>query len=313
VLSVSDRNYLKIGIKQDPLPALYNSWFKVAKQFRGKGMASKDKFDRRPGGESPLTAAISARDGETMAMVRQAIQEKRMRLAYQPVVMAADTSRIAFHEGLMRVIDPSGRVIPAREFIDAVEADELGRQIDCLALDIGLTTLSRFPQVRLSVNMSARSVGYPRWMRILRKALSSDKTIAERLILEITESSAMLVPELVIAFMDDLQAQGVSFALDDFGAGQTAFRYFRDFFFDVVKLDGQFIRNIHRDPDNQALVRALMSIGQHFDMMTIAESVENLDDANWLQAAGIDCMQGYLFGAPTVRPAWIEDRKQKTA
>lgn len=276
-------------------------------------MAFKDKFDRRPGGESPLTAAISARDGETMAMVRQAIQEKRMRLAYQPVVMGADTSRIAFHEGLMRVIDPSGRVIPAREFIDAVEADELGRQIDCLALDIGLTTLSRFPGVRLSVNMSARSVGYPRWMRILRKALSADKTIAERLILEITESSAMLVPELVIAFMDDLQAQGVSFALDDFGAGQTAFRYFRDFFFDVVKIDGQFIRNIHRDPDNQALVRALMSIAQHFDMMTIAESVESLDDANWLQAAGIDCMQGYLFGAPTVRPAWIEDRKRKQA
>lgn len=276
-------------------------------------MAFKNRFDRRPDGESPLTAAISARDGETMAMVRQAIQEKRMRLAYQPVVMAADTSRIAYHEGLMRVIDPSGRVIPAREFIGAVEADELGRQIDCLALDIGLTTLSRFPKVRLSVNMSARSVGYPRWMRILRKALSSDKTIAERLILEITESSAMLVPELVIAFMDDLQAQGVSFALDDFGAGQTAFRYFRDFFFDVVKIDGQFIRNIHRDPDNQSLVRALMSIGQHFDMMTIAESVESLEDANWLQAAGIDCMQGYLFGDPTVRPTWVEDRKQKTA
>ena len=264
------------------------------------------------GDQSPLAAVISARDGETVAMVRQAIHEKRIRLAYQPVVVGADPSRIAFYEGLMRVIDPSGRVIPARDFIDAVEADELGRQIDCLALDIGLTTLARFPHVRLSINMSARSVGYPRWMRILRKGLSADKTIGERLILEITESSAMLIPELVIAFMDDLQSQGVSFALDDFGAGQTSFRYFRDFFFDVVKIDGQFIRNVHRDPDNQALTRALMSIGHHFDMLTVAESVENVEDAEWLQAAGIGCMQGYVFGAPTVRPSWVEHQKRRS-
>jgi EAL domain-containing protein (putative c-di-GMP-specific phosphodiesterase class I) len=271
-----------------------------------------NRIDRQAGDESPLAAAIAARDGETMAMVRRAVHEKRMRLAYQPVVVGADPSRIAFYEGLMRVIDPTGRVIPARDFIGAIEADELGRQIDCLALDIGLTTLARFPHVRLSINMSARSVGYPRWMKILRKGLAAEKTIGERLILEITESSAMLVPELVIAFMDDLQAHGVSFALDDFGAGQTAFRYFRDFLFDVIKIDGQFIRNIHSDPDNQALTRALMSIGQHFDMLTIAESVETVADAEWLQAAGIDCMQGYLFGAPTVRPAWVSAHKSKS-
>ncbi len=236
-----------------------------------------------------------------------------MRLAFQPVVVGSDPSRIAFYEGLMRVIDPTGRVIPARDFIDAVEADELGRQIDCVALEIGLTALARFPHVRLSINMSARSVGYPRWMKVLRKGLSADKTIGERLILEITESSAMLVPELVIAFMDDLQSQGVSFALDDFGAGNTAFRYFRDFFFDVIKIDGQFIRNIHADCDNQALTRALMSIGHHFDMLTVAESVEEVADAEWLQAAGIGCMQGYLFGAPTVRPDWGNARSDKTA
>lgn len=310
----------KIGTKRESLPALNKAKAKLAQHnggipqhLRGHGMAFINRIDRRPGDESPLAAVIAARDGETMAIVRQAIHEKRMRLAFQPIVVAADPSRIAFYEGLMRVIDPTGRPIPARDVIDAVEADELGRQIDCVALDIGLTALSRFPNVRLSINMSARSVGYPRWMKILRKGLAADKTIGERLILEITESSAMLVPELVIAFMEDLQAQGVAFALDDFGAGQTAFRYFRDFFFDVVKIDGQFIRNIHADSDNQALTRALMSIGQHFDMLTIAESVETVAEAQWLQAAGIGCMQGYLFGAPTVRPDWGNDRRDKSA
>jgi EAL domain-containing protein (putative c-di-GMP-specific phosphodiesterase class I) len=308
----------KIGTNPEFLPVLNGRHCRLAGNFgetfrsAGQAMALLHRIDRQAGDESPLAAVVAARDGETLSMVRRAIQEKRMRLAYQPVVVAADPARIAFHEGLIRVIDPSGRVIPARDFIDAVETDELGRQIDCLALDIGLTTLARFPQIRLSVNMSARSIGYPRWMKILRKGLATDETIGPRLILEITEGSAMLVPELVVAFMDDLQAQGVSFALDDFGAGQTAFRYFRDFFFDVVKIDGQFIRNIHADRDNQALTRALMSIGQHFDMLTIAESVETTQDAEWLQAAGIDCMQGYLFGAPTVRPAWVDDRKSKT-
>ncbi|WP_050528051.1 EAL domain-containing protein [Pseudorhodobacter aquimaris] len=272
-------------------------------------MALISRIDRQIEDESPLAAVVAAREADTIDMVRQAIKEKRIKLAYQPVVLGSDPSRNAFYEGLVRVIDPTGRVIPASDFIDAVEGDELGRQIDCLALDIGLTTLARFPNVRLSVNMSARSVGYPRWMRILRKGLAADNTIGERLILEITETSAMMVPELVVAFMDDLQTFGVSFALDDFGAGQTAFRYFRDFFFDVVKIDGQFIRNIHRDPDNQALTRALMSIAKHFEMMTIAESVETVEDAEWLQAAGIDCMQGFLFGAPTVRPSWKHNIK----
>lgn len=269
-------------------------------------MALNSRLDRQPGGESPLAAAVTARDKETLAMVRQAVQDKRMRLAYQPIVLAADPSRIAFYEGLIRVIDTSGRIIPARDFIHAIETDELGREIDCLALNIGLTALARFPQVRMSVNMSARSVGYPRWMKILQKGLAADKNIGERLILEISESSAMLIPELVIAFMDNLQSHGVSFALDDFGAEQTTFRHFRSFFFDMVKIDGQFIRNIHHDPENQALTRALISLGQNLDMLTIAASVETREDAEWLQAAGIDCMQGYFFGAPTVRPAWIE-------
>jgi EAL domain-containing protein (putative c-di-GMP-specific phosphodiesterase class I) len=150
--------------------------------------------------------------------------------------------------------------------------------------------------------MSARSIGYPRWMRVLKKGLATDPTVGERLILEITESSAMLVPELVIAFMQDLQAEGVAFALDDFGSGYTAIRYFKDFFFDILKIDGQFIRNIHRDPDNAALTAALLSIGQHFHMFTVAEAVESPDEARFLMNLGVDCLQGYLFGAANLKP-----------
>jgi EAL domain-containing protein (putative c-di-GMP-specific phosphodiesterase class I) len=152
--------------------------------------------------------------------------------------------------------------------------------------------------------MSARSIGYPRWMKALKRGLQRDPTVAERLILEITERSAMTVPELVVTFMSDLQRRGITFALDDFGAGYTSFRYLRDFYFDILKIDGQFTRGIHHDADNQVLVKALVAIARQFDMFTVAENVENQADAIWLAQAGVDCQQGYFHGAPTVSPHW---------
>ena len=262
---------------------------------------------------SPLGVAISVGDRATMQMVRDAIDTRRLRLAYQPVVLGRDTGQIAFHEGLIRVLDPTGRVIPAKDFIEAVEEHEIGREIDCAALEMGLSALARHPGLRISINMSARSIGYGRWTKVLRRGLQAGPTIGERLILEITESSAMLVPELVINLMDEMQREGVAFALDDFGSGYTAIRYFKDFFFDILKIDAQFIRGIDQDRDNQALTAALLSIGRHFEMFTVAEAVETLEEAQCLQAMGVDCMQGYLFGAPTVKPAWAAGEARKSA
>ncbi len=124
----------------------------------------------------------------------------------------------------------------------------------------------------------------------------------------------MVMPDVVRNFMAELQEKGVSFALDDFGAGYTSFRYFRDFYFDILKIDGSFIKDIHKNPDNQVLTRALISLGQHFEMYTVAEFVEAEEDVEFLVDAGIDCMQGYFFGVPTIRPIWLRDEKyQMTA
>lgn len=259
-----------------------------------------------PGSEmdSPLSAALAERDKNTLDMVRAAIAKKQVLLAFQPVVQSVRPDRPAFYEGLVRVLDDNGRVIPAREFIETAETSELGRKLDCLALEMGLETLRDNPELRLSINMSARSIGYQLWNDTLEKALDSDETIGERLILEITESSAMIMPDLVTVFMQRNQAKGISFALDDFGAGYTAFRYLKDFLFDMIKIDGAFIRGIADSPDNQILVEALMSVARHFDMFTVAEFVENERDAAYLLSAGIDCLQGHYFGAATIDPPW---------
>ncbi|MCG6904571.1 MAG: EAL domain-containing protein [Rhodobacter sp.] len=259
----------------------------------------------------PLTFAISQRDADTIQMVRNAIADRNVLLAFQPVVQTALPDRPAFYEGLVRVLDHTGRVIPARDFIDAIETSETGRQIDCLALQQGLDTLHANPGLRLSINMSARSIGYPRWMDTLMRGLRQGPTIAERLILEITESSAMVMPDIVQVFMADLQHKGITFALDDFGAGYTSFRYLRDFFFDILKIDGQFIRGIHKSPDDQVLTQALISIGRQFEMFTVAEYVETAEEAMFLTDIGIDCMQGYYFGAPTTKPHWVHQPDQR--
>lgn len=254
---------------------------------------------------SPLDYAVSKRDAETLNMVADAVRSGNAMLAYQPVVRTQATQSVAFYEALIRVMDPSGRIVPAHEFIGVVENTELGREIDQLSLDLGCETLSRVPGLRLSINMSARSIGYGPWVQTLDRWLKHDDSIGPRLILEITESSAMTVPELVVDFMDRLQMQGVCFALDDFGSGYTALRYLKDFYFDILKIDGQFVRGISQDPDNLVLVKAMLSIGRHFDMLCVPEMVETAEDAEVLTKLGVDCMQGFHFGAPKVNPAWL--------
>ena len=254
------------------------------------------------GGSSPLSVAVAEQDARVLDMVGDAVRQRRLRLAYQPVVVAGDLGKIGFHEGLIRVLDPTGRIIPARDFIQAVEAHELGREIDCAALAMGLDALGRHPDLRLSVNMSARSIGWPRWMRVLRGGLTGRPGIGERLILEISEQSAQTVPEMVVALMDELRPKGISFALDGFGAGPFALRHLREFSFDVMKVDAQFSRRIDQNADNQVLVSAFLAIARQFDMLVVAQGVESPTEAEWLRALGVDCLQGFHLGTPAALP-----------
>ena len=260
------------------------------------------KFDRDPALISPLDAAISAQDRETMAEVAQALKDRRMRLAFQPAVYAADPTIIGYFEGFIRLLNVRGTVIPARDFMGAVEQHELGREIDCAALQMGLMAMQRNPQIRVSINMSARSVGYQRWVAILRKALRAEPRLGQNLILEINEASAMQVPDVLKPFMTDMRKHGIVFALDDFGAGMTSLRLLRELRFEIVKIDGDLVKAVDQSPDGQVVANAAIALAQEMGMYIVAEAVETEGEANWLRAAGVGCMHGYLFGAPTVTP-----------
>lgn len=261
--------------------------------------------------DNPLDAAVQRRDEDVLENVDRALTAGEVLLAYQPVMQAREPKEVAFYEGLVRVLDATGRVIPAAQFMHVAERSELGRKLDCQALRLGLKSLKAYPDLRLSVNMSARSIGYRPWRQILNRFLRQDMTLGERLILEISETSAMSLPEIVSGFMAEYQRRGISFALDDFGSGMLAVRYLKDFYFDAVKIDGQFTKNIHSDADNQVVAKSLISIAQEFDMFTVASRVEDPRDASYMISLGVDCLQGFLFGAPSVRPPWIPQRQSR--
>lgn len=271
------------------------------------------KFDRDPDLASPLDVAVSAQDRQTLELVASALRDRRMRLAFQPVVYSADPSIIGFFEGYIRLLNLRDQVIPARDFMAAVEQTELGREIDCAALRMGLMALQRNPQIRVAVNLSARSVGYQPWISVLRRALRETPRLGYNLILEINEASAMQVPDVLKPFMAEMRDHGIVFALDDFGAGMTSLRLLRELRFEIAKIDGTLVREVDRLADQQALVRAAITLAQEMGMYVVAEEVETDGEAKWLRDAGVGCMQGYLFGAPTVTPDFRAFRHGRSA
>lgn len=268
----------------------------AVKGKRGFAMPANPLDRRVP--RDPLDYAVASRDSDIMSMVRTALDSGNAQLAFQPVVVAANTQQVAFYEGLIRVKDGTGRVIPAYQFMSDIEETEIGREIDCASLELGVKMLRANPGVRLSINMSARSMADGKWRRVLEQGLSGSVGVGERLILEISETSAMQLHEVLIRFMNEMQPLGVAFALDDFGSGMTAFRYLKDFYFDMVKIDKCFIRNIDSSSDNQVLAESLIVVAQQLEMFAVAEGVETLQEAQMLQQLGVDCLQGYYFGVP---------------
>ena len=267
-------------------------------------MARKNTFVLERGMKSPLAHVEEAVFSSTIDAVDAAVRGGKCGLAFQPVVHAKNPDRPAFYEGLIRIFDPSNRVIPARDFIARVEDTETGRQIDCVALKKTLRTLEKVPGLQLSLNVSARSIGYAPWTDKLYQALRRKPDLVKRMTIEISEKSVMQLPEITARFVNDLSKKGVRFLLDDFGAGKSAFQDLRDIGFGMLKIDGRYIQGIAQNAENQGVVLTMVSLGQFMEKRIIATRVEDKDDMQWLQRAGIDAFQGYLFGVPTLNPEW---------
>ncbi len=232
----------------------------------------------------------------TNGAIHANIQQGGVVLLFQPIVSSADPSQVVFYEGLMRMKSEEHGIILAAEIYPRIKDNkQLISTVHFQSILYGIKTLVERDDIHLSLNMSPESLESAQWQEVLSTLLSENPQIGPRLILEITEHIAMSnVPE-VLRFMDHMREFGVRFALDDFGAGQTSLRYFKDFKFDIIKIDGQFVQDIHMDKDNQVIISALMTIARHFDMKVVAEKVRAPEVASTLNDLGVDYLQGFLF------------------
>lgn len=252
----------------------------------------------------PLSEAVALRDASIIGLVAQAILESRVLLAYQPVVKAQDPSQIYFFESFARILEADGRPIPAREFAFEVEDTELGREIDCQAVRMGILALKAEPTLRLSVNMSARSIGYRKWSDTLAASLGGHAEPLQRLTVEFDEASVVNTPELVGSFIAEYRPKGVTFTLDHFGRGMSSFSSLRDLTFDVIKIDQSISRSIGRSMRSRLVFNAMVEFGKSLDALIVAQNVEEEGVAIAAIECGVDGLQGYLFGAPAMTPPW---------
>lgn len=235
----------------------------------------------------------------------KAMKDNRLRLAFQPVMGSRDNS-VSFHECLIRIMDKGGNLIAASAFMPAIEELGLSRLVDQYALRMAVQELSMFHDLVLSVNVSNLSLTDHDWLRDLVATLRDQPSVAKRLIVEITESAVIKDADKTRHIVRTLKDLGCRVALDDFGAGYTAFSQLKDLKVDLVKIDQSFIRNIDEE-HNHLFVRTLKSLADGVNVETVGEGAETLAEARMLVSDGIDHIQGFVFGLPSIDRLWLPE------
>jgi diguanylate cyclase (GGDEF)-like protein len=234
------------------------------------------------------------------------LKEDRFKLAFQPIV-SAKSGNIELHEALLRMVEgEQSDLIAASHLVPVAEHLGLVRLIDRSVMQMIVQTLHAYPQSSLTMNVSGTTATDPHWYGQLLEVINENAVIAPRLIVEITETVALSDLKSTRQFVDSLRKAGCGVAIDDFGAGYTSFRNLRELPVTMLKLDGTFCGNLRKNKDNEYMVRSLLDLSQKFNLKTVAEWVEQEDDAEDLKTWGVDYLQGHLYGAASVVPPWQE-------
>jgi EAL domain-containing protein (putative c-di-GMP-specific phosphodiesterase class I) len=151
---------------------------------------------------------------------------------------------------------------------------------------------------RSEVNLSARSIGDEDLAGELAEAIAAAAPDSGNLILEITETTALQNLDAAVEFAERLTRMGCRFALDDFGTGFGSLLHLRRLPVTYLKIDSSFVRDVVRDPDDQAMVRGIVAIAKELGVLTVAEGIEDRETLDLVRSYGVDYAQGYLIGPP---------------
>ena len=234
--------------------------------------------------------------------IRHALEEDRLILYCQPI-LDLRSNEICQYELLLRLPDEErGEPLPPSAFLYGAERFGLIQAIDGWVVRKAITMIAEHARAGvdlvLNVNLSGKSIGDRKLASLIEEALAETGIDPARLTFELTETAAIANLEEAKAFASRLRGRGCRFALDDFGAGFGSFFYLKNFPFDCLKIDGDFIRGLATSTIDQLVVDAIVSIAQGMGKSTVAECVADEETLRMLRKSGVDCAQGYHIGMP---------------
>jgi diguanylate cyclase (GGDEF)-like protein len=249
--------------------------------------------------------------------LRNAIEEDRLHLAFQPLIELS-SGRVAGFEALARWDNSSGHAVSPTEFIPIAEDSGLIVPLGQWAIGKAAAVLAEWDSQNggavvdayFSVNVSAIQLVRDDVAGVVRQALEKHKIGGERLMIELTESAIIGDPDLALSVLSELKALDARVAMDDFGTGYSNLAYLQRLPIDVLKIDRSFVEHMVDDRDKVAIVRTIQSLAEVLGMRTTAEGVETTDQARLLSALGCDFGQGFLFARPMDSKAALDYWRQ---
>ena len=237
----------------------------------------------------------------TTARIRDALTHGRLSLHTQPIRSLA-SGGIERYELLLRMTGDHGELLPASSFIEVAERSGMVQELDRWVVARALKLLGERERegrpVSLHVNLSGVSLSDVSVLEFIERRLDEGDADPARCTFEITGSARVTDYEEAGGFADRLTEFGCQVAIDDYGAGFSPFHYLKELPFDLIKIDGAFVRNMARNDADQLTVRAMVQIARGLGKETIAESVQDDATTQLLRQYGVDMAQGYHLGRP---------------
>lgn len=232
--------------------------------------------------------------------IDRAFEKGLWRLNFQGVYHAGN-GELSHLEVLIRLVDEThvNRMIMPGHFISYAEKNGKILEIDRWVLSQSIALLAKRPHMPpLAVNISGRSFDQPALPHFIEQELGRHGVHPDRLLVELTETSAVSDLQDAERFIEALRRTGCGTCLDDFGTGFASFAYLKHLKADLLKIDGLFIRDLPNDRDNQVFVKSIVDVARGLSKRTVAEFVENEETLAMLRQFGVDMVQGYYLDKP---------------
>ncbi|CAN5159533.1 hypothetical protein BH20ACT16_BH20ACT16_08210 [soil metagenome] len=283
-------------------------------------------YDAKEAGRNQLALHVSGGEHVQARMqgritwaerIRVAIDEDRFALVAQPIFDFA-TREVTQFEVLLRMRDDHGDLIPPGAFLSTAERLGMIQQIDAMTVARTIRTMAALDAAgpggpRVEINLSGASMGDPEMLRTIERELRETGLDASRVIFEITETAAIANIAKAREFSDQLAKLGCSFALDDFGAGFGSFYYLKHVRFDILKIDGEFVRECCSTSTDRLVIQAVVDIARGLGKETIAEHVGDGPTVQLLTELGVTHGQGFYLAEPRPLEQFLAGLEQPPA